>query len=497
MAQQGIILCIDQGTTGSTALVLDHELTVLARVNTEFPQIYPTPGWVEHDPEAIWSSVETSVAAVLDTAGVSSADVRAIGITNQRETSLFWDRKTGRAVHNAIVWQCRRTTPMCRRLQAEGYQAKVQARTGLMLDPYFSGTKAAWVLDNVPSVRDRAEAGELAFGTIDSYLVWRLTAGACHVTDVSNASRTMMLNIHSVTWDDELLAMLGVPRAVLPEVRGSSEVYGETSGLSFLPDGIPVAGMAGDQQAALFGQACFSPGDAKSTYGTGAFVLMNAGTEVPISNNELLTTIAWKLGDQDTVYALEGSVFIAGAAVQWLRDELKIIDDASEIEALARSVEDSGGVTVVPAFAGLGAPYWDPLARGAVLGLTRGSGRGHLARATLEGIAQQVADVVEAMVADSGEDLAVLKVDGGAAANDLLMSIQADLLGTEVSRSATLETTALGAGFLAGLAIGFWESPSEVSDRWRESRSFQPSIEEDERASKRQQWRRAVARVKG
>ncbi|MDP6942750.1 MAG: glycerol kinase GlpK [Myxococcota bacterium] len=495
MSAQGVILCIDQGTTGSTALVLDHALTVLARANTEFPQIYPQPGWVEHDPEAIWKSVEASVAAALDLAGLSGSDVRAIGITNQRETSLFWDRQTGQAVHNAIVWQCRRTTPMCERLRSDGHQASVRAKTGLVLDPYFSGTKAAWVLDNVPGVRARAEGGELAFGTIDTFLVWRLTNGAAHVTDVSNASRTMMLDIGRVAWDDGLLEMLGVPRAVLPEVRGSSENYGETAGLSFLPDGIPVSGIAGDQQAALFGQACFESGDAKSTYGTGAFVLMNTGTEMPVSERGLLTTIAWKLGDEDVVYALEGSVFIAGAAVQWLRDELKIIDAAPEVEALARSVEDTGGVMVVPAFAGLGAPYWDPEARGAVLGLTRGSGRGHLARATLEGIAHQVADVVEAMTDDSGRSLGVLKVDGGAADNDLLMTMQADLLGTDVSRSATLETTGLGAGFLAGLAVGYWQSPREVAERWRERGRFQSTIGSEERTRQRDAWRGAVKRV--
>ena len=496
MSEQGVILCIDQGTTGSTALVLDHGLNVLARANQEFPQIYPQPGWVEHDPEEIWSSVEASVTEALRIAEVSPAAIRAIGITNQRETSLFWDRATGEAVHNAIVWQCRRTTPMCQRLRDEGHQERVRAKTGLVLDPYFSGTKAAWVLDHVAGARARAESGDLAFGTIDTYLVWRLTQGAVHVTDVTNASRTMMLDLHTVAWDDSLLEMLGVPRAVLPEVRGSSDVYGHTAGLGFLPDGIPIAGIAGDQQAALFGQACFSPGDVKSTYGTGSFVLMNAGTEVPVSHNGLLTTIAWRLGDAPTVYALEGSVFIAGAAVQWLRDELKILDSAPEVEGLARSVADTGGVMVVPAFAGLGAPYWDPEARGAVLGLTRGSGRGHLARATLEGIAHQVSDVVEAMVADSQGTLGTLKVDGGAAANDLLMTMQADFLGADVSRSAILETTALGAGFLAGLAVGFWASPSEVSERWRESGRFSPSLDTASRSEARRQWASAVQRVR-
>ena len=497
MAKQGVILCIDQGTTGSTALVLDHALNVLARANQEFPQHYPQPGWVEHVPEDIWGSVKASVTEALREAAVEAGQIQAIGITNQRETSLFWDRTSGEAVHNAIVWQCRRTTPMCQRLRSEGYEKLVREKTGLVLDPYFSGTKAAWILDNVPGARARAEAGELAFGTVDTYLVWRLTAGAAHVTDVTNASRTMLLDLHTVTWDDALLEMLNVPRGVLPEVRGSSDVYGETQGLDFLPDGIPVAGIAGDQQAALFGQACFAPGEVKATYGTGSFVLMNAGTEVPLSDNGLLTTIAWRLGDEAPVYALEGSVFIAGAAVQWLRDELRIIDSAPEVEALARSVSDTGGVSVVPAFAGLGAPYWDPEARGAVLGLTRGSGRGHLARATLEGIAHQVSDVIEAMVADSGGGLKTLKVDGGAAANDLLMQMQSDFLGAEVSRSAVLETTALGAGFLAGLAVGFWASPNEVSERWRESGRFGPLLGDSEREEARARWSDAVARIKG
>lgn len=491
----GVILCIDQGTTGSTALVIDHDLRVLSKVNTEFRQIYPKPGWVEHDPEDIWSSVRTSVQGALDAAGLDASAIAAIGITNQRETSLFWERDTGRAIHNAIVWQCRRTTPVCQELRAAGHQDMVRARTGLVLDPYFSGTKAAWTLDHVDGARARAEAGELAFGTIDTFLVWRLTAGQTHVTDVTNASRTLLLDIHEVRWSDTLLELFRVPAACLPEVRSSSETYGVTQGLDFLPDGIPVAGIAGDQQAALFGQACFAPGQAKSTYGTGAFVLMNTGEMAPVSTNGLLTTIAWKLGDGPTIYALEGSVFIAGAAVQWLRDELQIIDSASDIEALAGSVDDSGGVTIVPAFAGLGAPYWDPEARGAMLGLTRGSNRAHIARATLEGIAHQVADVVEAMVADSGTDLSGLRSDGGAAANGLLMQLQADLLGSPVTRSAILETTALGSGLLAGLATGFWDSPDEVARRWRSDARFEPQLPSTDRVDARATWRAAVARV--
>ena len=491
----GVILCIDQGTTGSTALVLGHDLEVLARSNHEFPQIYPRPGWVEHEPESIWSSVRGCVGEALATAGVGGADVRAIGITNQRETSVVWERDTGRAIHNAIVWQCRRTTETCRRLRDEGHSELVRQRTGLVLDPYFSATKAAWVLDHVDGARTRAGRGELAFGTMDCYLLWRLTGGAVHATDVSNASRTLLLDIHDVVWDQELLDLFRVPAELLPEVRSCSEVYGETRGLDFLPDGIPIAGMAGDQQAALFGQACFEPGEAKATYGTGAFVLMNTGEEAVGSERGLLTTIAWRLGDQATVYALEGSVFIAGAAVQWLRDELRIIEAAPQVERLALSVPDSGGVMVVPAFAGLGAPHWDPEARGAVLGLTRGSSRGHLARATLEGIAHQVADVVEAMAADSGRDLSGLRVDGGAAANGLLMQLQADLLGTGVRRPVVLETTAFGAGFLAGLAVGFWDGPEEVTRRWREDARFEPEVGSEERALRRADWRDAVSRV--
>ena len=491
----GVILCIDQGTTGSTALVLSHDLQVLARANEEFPQIYPQPGWVEHDPDSIWVSVRSSVLAALASAGVDASAIRGIGITNQRETTVVWDRATSAPIHNAIVWQCRRTTDTCAALRRAGHDEVVRARTGLVLDPYFSGTKLAWILDHVDGARARALAGELAFGTIDTFLLWRLTGGAVHATDVSNASRTLLMDIHRVGWDPDLLDALNVPPAVLPDIRSSSEVYGHTAGLDFLPDGIPVAGMAGDQQAALFGQACYEPGQAKSTYGTGAFVLMNTGAEAARSERGLLTTIAWQLGEQPVQYALEGSVFIAGAAVQWLRDELCIIDSAPEIEALAETVDDAGGVSVVPAFAGLGAPYWDPEARGAILGLTRGSNRGHIARATLEGIAHQVADVVEAMAADSGRDLAGLRVDGGAAANNLLMQTQADYLGTPVRRPVVLETTAFGAGFLAGLAVGFWDSPAEVAERWREDARFSPATDHATRALARADWRRAVSRV--
>ncbi len=491
-----VILAIDQGTTGSTAVILTVNLDVIGKVNIEFPQVYPQPGWVEHDPEAIWRSIEACVTAALAEAGKTGADVAAIGITNQRETSVVWDRATGAPIHHAIVWQCRRTTDVCQSLRAEGHVDRVRQTTGLVLDPYFSGTKVAWILDHVEGARARADAGELAFGTIDSFLLWRLTAGAVHATEVSNASRTMLYDINDGAWSQPMLDLLRVPREVLPEVRSSSEVYGKTSGLGFLPDGIPIAGIAGDQQAALFGQACFSPGQAKSTYGTGAFVLMNTGTERVASERGLLTTVAWQLGDSPLVYALEGSVFIAGAAVQWLRDELQIIDASPEIEALAGSVPDTGGVVVVPAFAGLGAPYWDPEARGAILGLTRGSNRAHIARATLEGIAHQVADVVEAMAADSGQSLAGLRVDGGACANDLLMQLQADALGTDVVRPIVVETTAVGAALLAGLGAGLFEGLDDISARWKKDASFEPAIDNTARSSARAAWSKAVGRVR-
>lgn len=496
MADDGVILAIDQGTTGSTAVVMNRALEVVGRATTEFAQRYPQPGWVEHDPEAIWASVEDSVGRALAAAGLDGAAVAAVGITNQRETTVVWERASGRPIHHAIVWQCRRTTARCQELVSAGHQDRVRELTGLVLDPYFSATKVAWILDEVPGARERAAAGELAFGTIDSFLLWRLTGGDVHATEVSNASRTLLYDIHGADWSDELLDLFGVPAAVLPEVRSSSEVYGHTRGLRMLPDGVPIAGMAGDQQAALFGQACFTAGEAKVTYGTGAFVLMNTGAEPVASERGLLTTIAWRLGDQPIVYALEGAVFIAGAAVQWLRDELRMIDEAAAVEALARSVDDSGGVTFVPAFTGLGAPYWDPEARGAILGLTRGSNRGHIARATLEGIAHQVADVVLAMSADAGRDVAGLRVDGGAAANDLLMQIQADLLGSEVSRPTVLESTACGAAFLAGLATSYFRDPKDISERWREDARFSPCAPHDVRNAARLRWATAVDRLR-
>lgn len=495
-----LVLAIDQGTTGTTAILVDELLVVRGRATTEFPQHYPRPAWVEHQPEEIWASVQASVAVALRQAQIPASRIVAIGITNQRETTVVWERETSRPIHPAIVWQCRRTTDICRSLKDEGHEPMVKGKTGLVLDPYFSGTKLAWILDEVEGARERAGRGELAFGTIDSYLLWRLSGGAVHATDPSNASRTLLFDLRSGDWDDTLLELFRVPRSVLPVVRSSSEVYGVTSGLDFLPDGIPIAGIAGDQQAALFGQACFAPGEAKATYGTGAFVLMNTG-ETPIpSRHGLLTTVAWRLGpleeQRPLQYALEGAVFIAGAAVQWLRDELRIIGHAREVEDLARSVADTGGVMVVPAFAGLGAPYWDPEARGAILGLTRGSGRGHIARATLEGIAHQVADVVLAMAADAAFPAATLKVDGGAASNDLLMQIQADFIGAEVSRPSFLETTAFGAAFLAGLAVGLFESPDAIGARWREQARFSPGLDEGARKQCRAAWDKAVARLR-
>jgi len=416
------ILAIDQGTTGTTVAVVDANMNVLATHNQEYPQHYPQPGWVEHDPEEIWASVEDTIAGALSKAGVDGSQISAIGITNQRETSVIWDRETGKPVHNAIVWQCRRTADFCQGLRDAGHAETVRQRTGLVLDAYFSGTKVRWMLDNVEGLRPRAEAGEVAFGTIDTFLVWRLTAGRSHVTDVSNASRTLLMNLETLEWDETMLELLGVPSAILPEIRSSAEVYGTTQGVRGLPDGIPVAGMAGDQQSALFGQACFSPGEGKLTYGTGAFLLVNTGTEIVRSTSQMLTTVAWRVGDE-THYALEGSAFIAGAAVQWLRDGLGVIDTAPEIEALAAQVEDSGGVVFVPAFTGLGAPHWRQDARASIMNMTRGTTKAHIARACLEGIVFQNEDILEAMSSDRGAPVTALKVDGGACRNDLLMQM--------------------------------------------------------------------------
>ncbi len=490
-------MSIDQGTTGSTVLLFDHELNVLAKSTHEFPQIFPQPGWVSHDPEEIWNSVEKSITAVLKNKTslepgcphpakhlepgcphpakhlepgcphparapkyTSPTNISAIGITNQRETTILWDRKTGEVLHDAIVWQCRRTEPICQELKDQGFEQTFINKTGLVLDPYFSGTKIKWLFDNIPGIREKAAAGEVAFGTVDSYLVWRLTGGAVHITDVTNASRTLLMNLETLEWDDELLSILDIPRSILPEIKGCSEVYGTTVKTKYLPAGIPIAGIAGDQQAALFGQMCLTPGDVKCTFGTGAFLLMNTGAKPIRSSHGLLSTVAWKIGDEVT-YALEGSAFIAGAAVQWLRDNLRVIKNASEIEELASKVEDSAGLVFVPALAGLGAPHWRPDAKGLLTGIDRGTTLEHIARAVLEGIALQNCDLLNAMQQDLGHNLTTIRVDGGAAANNLLMQIQSDLLGANLIRPKILETTALGAGLLAGLAVGIWKNTDE------------------------------------
>jgi len=488
------ILAIDQGTTGTTVMVLDEALSVLSKVNKEFPQIYPRPGWVEHNPEDIWDTTLATIAGALTKAGIDGEDVTGIGITNQRETTTVWRRRDDKPIHNAIVWQCRRTSDVCASMREAGLQDLFRSKTGLVLDPYFSGTKVQWILDHVDGARDAAAAGDLAFGTIDTFLVWRLSGSKAHVTDVSNASRTLLMDLKTLEWDDELLGHLNVPRSVLPSIRSSSEVYGVTKGLDVLPDGIPIAGMAGDQQAALFGQVCFGAGEAKCTYGTGAFLLMNTGSEPIASESGLLTTVGWKVGDS-VDYALEGSAFIAGAAVQWLRDGLGIIQKASDIEALARTVTDSGGVTFVPALTGLGAPHWRAEARGVICGLDRGVTRGHLARATLEGIALQNTDILKAMEADSGVTLTALKVDGGAAANNLLMQFQADVLGVPIVRPRMLETTALGAGLLAGLATGVWSDKDEARAVWQAERRFEPSMADADRDAHLARWADAVGRA--
>jgi glycerol kinase len=482
------ILALDQGTTSSRAIVFDHAGSIVAMAQKEFPQIFPKPGWVEHDPREIWSSQAGVAAEALTKANVNASDVAAIGITNQRETTLVWDRSTGEPICNAIVWQDRRTASICDRLRARKLDRVIRRKTGLVIDAYFSATKVQWILENVKGARARAKAGELALGTVDSWLVWNLTGGKVHITDVSNASRTMLFDISKGEWDEELLKIFGVPRSMLPEVRSSSEVYGETT---LLGAPIPIAGIAGDQQAALFGQACTKPGMVKNTYGTGCFMLMNTGTKRIASKNNLLTTIAWRIGDR-TEYALEGSIFIAGAVVQWLRDGLEFFRSAPEVEALAASVPDTGGVYVVPAFAGLGAPHWDPHARGTIVGLTRGTTKAHIARAALEGIALQVMDVLKAMEADAGIKLKELRVDGGASANDLLMQLQADLLNVPVVRPKVSETTALGAAYLAGLAVGFWKNQADIAKQWQTDKRFKPGMKTATRKQIATGWVRAL-----
>ncbi|MBX6353434.1 MAG: glycerol kinase GlpK [Thermoflavifilum sp.] len=485
------ILAVDQGTTSSRALLFDQGGGVIGVAQKEFTQYFPQPGWVEHDPLEIWGSVQSVMAEVLATHRVSAAEVAAIGITNQRETTVVWERDTGRPVYNAIVWQSRQTAELCDALRADGHEDMVREKTGLLIDPYFSGTKVRWILDHVPGARERAVRGELLFGTIDTWLVWNLTGGRVHVTDVTNASRTLLYNIHTLTWDDDLLALFDVPRAMLPEVRPSSAVYGETDPAQFFGEAVPVAGMAGDQQAALFGQACFRAGMAKNTYGTGCFMLMQTGERPVKSRHGLLTTIAWSVGGK-VEYALEGSIFVAGSAVQWLRDGLQILRTAAESEVYATRVASTDGVYVVPAFVGLGAPYWDSEARGAIFGLTRGTRREHLVRATLESLAYQTRDVLAAMEADAGIRLQTLRVDGGATANDFLMQFQADILGVRVERPRVLETTALGAAYLAGLATGFWRDKAEIEQHWQRDQMFAPAMDDAQRDALYNGWQKAV-----
>ncbi len=485
-----LILAIDQGTTGTTCLLVDAALQVRARATREFPQHFPQPGWVEHDPEELWASVLGVISDVMQHSGADAARIAAIGITNQRETSLVWERSSGAPIHRALVWQDRRTAGVCEALKADGHEPRIRERTGLVLDPYFAATKLAWVLDHVSGAR--ARASELAAGTIDTYLVWRLTGGQAHVSEPSNASRTLLWPLAGGGWDRELCELLRVPLEILPEVRPCTARFGTTRGVPGLPDGVPIHGIVGDQQAALFGQACFAVGDAKCTYGTGAFVMLNTGERPVPSQHGLLTTVGWQIGER-TTYCLEGSSFMAGAVVQWLRDGLGIIARAGEIEALARSVDDSGGVVLVPAHAGLGAPHWRPYARGLITGLTRGTTRAHLARAALEGIALQISDLLLAMAADTGAPLRILKVDGGAAANDLLMQLQADFLGVPLARPTMLEATALGAVFMAGLGAGLWQTTEALAGAWKEDRSFRPTPSTAQRAELRRAWDRAIS----
>lgn len=487
------ILALDQGTTSSRAILFDHNGNVRASAHQEFKQYYPQPGWVEHDAKEIWDSQLTVARKILAEAKVGPEDIAAIGITNQRETVLLWDRKTGEPIHHAIVWQCRRTAAMCDRIRAEGFDRVLQVKTGLVTDAYFSGTKIAWLLENVPGARQRAERGELACGTIDTWLIWKLTEGRTHVSDVSNASRTLLFNINSLAWDDDILRYFRIPASLLPKVKSSSEVLGETS---LFGGNLPIAGVAGDQQASLFGHQCWNRGNIKNTYGTGCFLLMNTGPAVPHSDSGLVATVGWKR-DSATTYALEGSVFIAGAAIQWLRDELKIIQHAPDSEAMAQAVPDTGGVYFVPAFVGLGAPHWDAYARGAIIGLTRGSNRNHIVRAALESIAYQTRTVVDCMAKDSGIHPEVLRVDGGAARNDFLCQFQADILGIPVERPASTESTALGAAYLAGLAAGFWKSEQDLTAQLRVDRRFEPVMTAARRDELYAGWQRAVERSKG
>ncbi len=482
------IMALDAGTTSSRCILFDHSGQMRAMAQQEFTQYFPKPGWVEHDAQEIWSTQLSVARQAIEQLGISAEQIAAIGIANQRETAVVWDRKNGEPVYHAIVWQCRRTAPECDALKEKGLTERYRHKTGLVIDAYFSGTKVKWILDNVPGARERAERGELLFGTIDTWMIWKLTGGAVHVTDYSNASRTMLFNINTLEWDEEILQELNIPRCMLPQVRPNSCVYGVTE---LFGGAIPIAGAAGDQQAALFGQACFTAGDAKNTYGTGCFLLMNTGDKPVYSQNGLVTTIAWGL-DGKISYALEGSVFVAGALIQWLRDELRLISSSAESETLACQVPDTGGCCVVPAFTGLGAPYWDAYARGAIVGLTRGINRCHIVRAALESIALQVNDVLAAMEADSGVTLAALKVDGGASANNLLLQLQADFLRAPVHRPACVETTAMGAAYLAGLAVGYWDSTEDVRANWQIDRVFAKEMQEEHREAALRRWKRAV-----
>lgn len=488
------ILALDQGTTSSRAILFDNDGKIVGVAQQEFEQIFPQPGWVEHNPAEIWSSQLSVLKDVVANTGIDAEEIAAIGITNQRETTVVWDRATSKAIHNAIVWQDRRTAETCDRIKAAGHADMIKHKTGLIIDAYFSGTKIQWILDKVSGARDRAKTGELAFGTIDSWLVWNLTGGKVHKTDATNASRTMLYNIRDLSWDQELLDIINVPSNLLPEVASCSEVYGHLDA-SILGVEIPISGMAGDQQAALFGQMCTEKGMAKNTYGTGCFMVLNTGDEIVDSKNNLLSTIGYQINGK-TTYALEGSVFIAGAAIQWLRDGLQIIKSAPDSEALAESVEDNGGVYFVPALSGLGAPHWDPYARGAIVGITRGTSKAHITRAALESIAYQVADVVKCMNADMGDTMKELRVDGGAVANNLLLQFQSDILNADVVRPKILETTALGAAYLAGLAVGFWDNINDVKSQWAEDRKFNPALEEESREKLIMQWDRAVDRSK-
>jgi len=485
------ILALDQGTSSSRAIVFDHSGNICSSAQQEFTQHFPQPGWVEHDPMEIWSSEAAVIAQAISKIGINGLDIAGIGITNQRETTIVWDAETGLPVYNAIVWQDRRTSEYCDKLKADGLVEKIRRKTGLIIDAYFSGTKIKWILDNVPGARERAMAGKLRFGTVDSWLVWQLTRGEVHITDVSNASRTMLFNINTLQWDQELMDLLDVPASMMPRVCSSSEVYGHTKTTLFAHE-VPISGIAGDQQAALFGQMCTAPGSVKNTYGTGCFLLMNTGTEPILSMNNLLTTVAWKIGDTVN-YALEGSIFVGGSVVQWLRDGLGVIRSSSEIEALAASVPDNGGVYFVPALTGMGAPYWDQYAKGVICGITRGTTAAHIARAALEGIAFQTMDIVRAMERDAGVKLSELKVDGGASANNLMMQFQADVLDTTVIRPRVTETTAMGACYLAGLAVGFWDSLDEIKKQWQADRTFRPTGQDMTTA--RQGWADAINRT--